>query len=195
MSWKQISARGNEFFNAAFSGGVFYWFSDENVLVGFDVDSEKMIEMPNAPKIQGAWRIWYFVGCGGRLILILVNNLKILEMDKNDGSWIIGCEIDLHIMSANLQTTPHWGINDFSVLSLVKKEEGKGYAIVLAFPGPVLAFPGVVSLGKVVSFNLWYNTQFKLWTSVLDEVVPGESILDIPPYAIAHARIESLSPV
>lgn len=146
-----------------------------------------MIEIPNAPKIQGADRIRYLVGCGGRLILILGYDFKILEMDKNDGSWMIGCEIDLHIMSANLQTTHYWG-NNFSVLSLVKKQEGKGYALVLAFPGGV--FPG-----KVISFNLWYNTQFKLWTSALYEVVPGESICDIPPYATAHARIESLSPI
>ncbi|KAF7152485.1 hypothetical protein RHSIM_Rhsim01G0014000 [Rhododendron simsii] len=186
-SWKQIRAPGSELINAAFSGGAFYWFSDENMLVGFDVDSEKMIKIPNAPMIQGAGMSRCLEGCGGRLILILAYHLKILEMDKNDGSWMIGCEINLHIMSANLQTTPYWG-NGFSVLSLVKKEEGKGYVLVLAFPGSV-------SPGKVIPFNLWYNTQFKQWTSVLYEVVPGESILDIPRYATAHARIESLSPI
>ncbi|KAF7152847.1 hypothetical protein RHSIM_Rhsim01G0013900 [Rhododendron simsii] len=187
MAWKQqIRAPGSELISAAFSGGAFYWFSDDNMLVGFDVDSEKMIKMPNAPMIQGGGRIKCLVGCGGRLILILDYNLKILEMDENDGSWMIGCEINLHIMSANLQTTPYW--NNFSVLSLLKKEEGKGYALVLAFPGSV-------SPGKVISFNLWYNTQFKQWTSVLCEVVPGESILHMPRYATAHARIESLYPI
>ncbi|KAG5563818.1 hypothetical protein RHGRI_000123 [Rhododendron griersonianum] len=189
-SWKQIRApgKGHELKHAAFFGGVFYWFSDENMLVGFDADSEKMIEMPKAPKIQRADKIQYFGGCGGRLILILNHTvIKILEMDKNDGSWKIDCEVDLRLMSAFLhQTTPYWNYYS-SVLSLVKKEEGKGYELIVAFPREV--FPG-----KVITYNLWYIMEFKVW-SVVCEVVPGESICDIPPNTIVHPYIESLSPV
>ncbi|XP_058202874.1 F-box protein At5g07610-like [Rhododendron vialii] len=190
MSWKQIHAHGNELIHAAFSGGVFYWFGDENMLVGFDVDSAKMIEMPNAPKIQRADRIsiQYFGGCGGRLILILDPMvIKILEMDKNDGSWKIDCEVDLHLMSALLhQPKPYWNY-DSSVLSVVKKEEGKGYELIVAFPREVFC-------GNVITYNLSYIMEFKVWT-VVCEVVPGESICDTPPNTIVHPYIESLSPV
>lgn len=145
--------------------------------------SEK-IKMPNAPKILCEFYIRYFGGCGGRLILIMDRNLgevefKILEMDKDDGSWTMVCEFHLRdVMSAFPPMAALYWIRNFSMLSVVKEEEEKGYSLILALPG------------KVISYNL----QLKTW-NVLCVAAPGESICDVPSYATAHPYIESLSPV
>lgn len=70
------------------------------------------------------------------------------------------------------------GKASFSILSVVKEEEEKGYSLILALPG------------KIISYNL----QLKTW-NVLRDAVPGELICYVQPYATAHPYIESLSPV
>ncbi|KAF7152917.1 hypothetical protein RHSIM_Rhsim01G0014600 [Rhododendron simsii] len=157
--------------------------NDDNIVVGFDVYSEKMIKMPNAPKMLCDFYIRYFGGCGGRLILILDRNpdeveFKILEMDKDYGSWTMECEFHLRDVMSALQPIAPYSGKKFSILSVVEEEEEKGYSLILALPG------------KVVSYNL----QLKTW-NVLRDAVPGESICDLHPYATAHPYIESLSPV
>ncbi|KAF7152842.1 hypothetical protein RHSIM_Rhsim01G0014100 [Rhododendron simsii] len=182
-SWKQILAPGTRRGHTAICGGVIHWLNDDNIVVGFDVYSEKMIKMPNAPKMLCDFYIRYFGGCGGRLILILDRNpdeveFKILEMDKDYGSWTMECEFHLRDVMSALQPIAPYSGKKFSILSVVEEEEEKGYSLILALPG------------KVVSYNL----QLKTW-NVLRDAAPGESICDLHPYATAHPYIESLSPV
>lgn len=72
-----------------FCGGVLYWLSDGGVVLGFDIDLEKMIEKANPLKILCvAAEIMYFRECDGSLILIQTHTIstvkfRILEMDKD----------------------------------------------------------------------------------------------------------------
>jgi len=101
-SWKQILAPGRGFRHEVFCGRVIHWLSDGNVVLGIDVESEKMIEMPNLPEIYSAWKIKYFGECGGRLILIQTLTpseydvaLNIFEMEEDFCGWILKFQVDL----------------------------------------------------------------------------------------------------
>lgn len=87
-------------------GGVIYWLSHEGVVLGFDIDSEKMIEKStNPPKIPCVLFMMYFGECDGRLILVqlcLTSDLEfaILEMDKDYSRWIVKYRVDLEPLSS-----------------------------------------------------------------------------------------------
>lgn len=168
-----------------FSGRVIHWLSDGDVVLGFDVESEKMIEMPNLPEIHSVRKIKYFGECGGRLILIqsltLSNEydvaLNIFEMDKDFCFWMVKFQVDLGPLLSGfpeMESTTCY----YSILCVVKGEKEKDFGLVLAIPG------------KVISYNL----NCKTW-NVLRDMALGESISCSYPYATSYPFIESLSPL
>lgn len=91
-----------------------------------------MIEMSNPGKIHCEDKIKYFGGYGGHLILILAQNppyigFEILEMDKDDGRWMVECEVDLwHLIAALHRPTPDWYRNFFCAVCC--QERGTMYS-------------------------------------------------------------------
>lgn len=185
-SWNQILRPGRRFSHEVFCGGVVYLLGDDYVLWGFDVESEKMREMPIARKIpcMYSYNVKYFGECGGHLILVHTLELykvKILEMDKHFRRWILKFEVNLGpLFSVFSEMESRGGYNSvvyYSVLCVVKGEKEHNFRLVLAIQG------------KVISYNL----NCKKW-NVLRDMAPGESISYTYPFATAYPYIESLSP-
>ncbi|KAF7154212.1 hypothetical protein RHSIM_Rhsim01G0017800 [Rhododendron simsii] len=159
-----------------FCGGVIYWLSDEGVVFGFDIDSEKMIENTKIPCVG---QIIYFGECDGHLILIQTHmwstvKLKILEMDKDNNSrWIVKFQVNLEpLLSMGSEFC------SYHVLCVVKGDKKeKDFELVLDWGGTIIS----------------YNLRCQTW-NLLNDMAPGESVSHSLAYA-AYPYIESLSPL
>ncbi|XP_028105961.1 F-box protein At5g07610-like [Camellia sinensis] len=189
-SWKQIDfSKAESFSGGVYWNGAIHWLTEEeNVHTRFDFDTEKLIEIPIAPKpkILSLDKIRYCEGCCGRLLLIQMPlfcsmEFEILEMDRDYRGWIVNCNVDLASLINELpgivQRTDCYA---FHVASVVKGENGDDFELVLVFQEP----------RKVVC----YNVKCKTMKVVIDSVTADfdKFICDHGPYG-PFRFIESLS--
>ncbi|XP_058202893.1 F-box protein At5g07610-like [Rhododendron vialii] len=182
-SWKQIRAPCRSLLQAVFCRGVIYWFGYETVMSGFDVDSEKMIEMKKPLEVR-PMQVRYFGECGGRLILIQTPNrcamaFEILEMDKDDCRWIVKCFVHLGpLQSVSPQLKSEYC--KYYVLYVLKGEMETDFELVLTFPE------------KTICYNLKSNS----WNSWNVLHVPrGQRISPLDSCDTAFPYVESLYPL
>ncbi|KAF7152356.1 hypothetical protein RHSIM_Rhsim01G0016800 [Rhododendron simsii] len=165
-SWRQIHARpGTGFKLGVFCGGVIYWLSDDNVVLGFDVDLEKMIEMPKPPGILSLDKIVYFGACGGSLFLIQTHELidkgfRILEVDTEYCRWIVKGPADLGPLQCVYSQLGYKYGDRYSVLCVLKGEKEEDFALVFSVAGKVLGLHVAV---KKCGGEEWKNWPLRLF--------------------------------
>ncbi|XP_058221872.1 F-box protein At5g07610-like [Rhododendron vialii] len=167
LSWKIVPVRQTSCGRGVFWNGAIHWLTDDNLLLKFDVDVEEMTAMPNpqSPKILPLDKKRYFGQCGDGLILIQCRSrhpsgFRILELEKDYSGWSVKCRVNLRpLISEFPEMTRRIYSNKFKVLCVVKGENERDFALVLAIPG------------RIVS----YYVKHKTW-DVLRDLAPGESI-------------------
>ncbi|KAF7152000.1 hypothetical protein RHSIM_Rhsim01G0017500 [Rhododendron simsii] len=179
-SWKQIRAPCRSLLQAVFCHGVIYWFGYETVMSGFDVDSEKMIEMKKPLEVRHM-QVRYFGECGGRLVLIQTPNLsamafEILEMDMEDCCWIVKCFVHLGpLQSVSPQLKNEY--REYFILCVLKGETEKDFELVLTFPEK----------------TIYYNLKCNSWNVL--HVPRGQRIFPLDSCDTAFPSVESLYPL
>ncbi|XP_058202940.1 F-box protein At5g07610-like [Rhododendron vialii] len=173
-SWKRFRVPDGRHTHEVLCGGVIYWLSHKGVVLGFDIDSEKMIEKStNPPKIPGVALMMYFGECDGHLIFVQLNitsalEFIILEMDKDNSRWIVKFLVNLEPLCSMGSKFSY-----YCVLCVVKEDKEKDFQLVLDLGGTVVS----------------YNVMNQTW-NVLNDMAPGESVS-----YMANPYIESLSPL
>ncbi|KAF7153278.1 hypothetical protein RHSIM_Rhsim01G0016500 [Rhododendron simsii] len=179
-SWKQIRAPCRSLLRAVFCRRVIYWFGYETVVSGFDVDSEKMIEVKKPLEVR-PMEVRYFGECGGRLVLIQTPYqstmaFEILEMDMDDCCWIVKCFVHLGpLQSVSPQLESAY--RKYYILCVLKGETEKDFELVLTFPEK----------------TIYYNLKCNSWNVL--HVPRGQQISPQDSCDTAFPSVESLYPL
>ncbi|KAF7154298.1 hypothetical protein RHSIM_Rhsim01G0013300 [Rhododendron simsii] len=178
LCWRKVFPDQKCFGRGVFWNGAIHWLTDDHFLKRFDVDVEEIIAMPNpeSPKILSRNKTMYFGECGGGLILIQSHShrpieFRILELEKDYSGWVVKCWVNLRPLISKFPEMDRRccnNSNSYNVLYVVKGENGRGFALLLAIPGRIIS----------------YNPKYKTWDMVRD-VAPCESnTLGLHSYAL-----------
>ena len=155
---------GNPFvepFGTCFKGGVYcngaiHWIDDWHISLYFNVDEEKLGEIPTMPPIPEAWeeigRLQYFGESRNHLHLIKIygpctTQFNIYEMESNYSSWFVKYHVNLdaiptafpEMIRSHLDPSD-WRYYLFSILSVVREANDEESYMVLHIPGKVIHY-------------------------------------------------------
>ncbi|KAL7191011.1 hypothetical protein ACSBR2_023145 [Camellia fascicularis] len=143
-----VAATHFTFVKGVFWNGAIHWVNYKTVHFQFDIEAEKLIEIPMNPitKRFSHTKVRYFLECGGHMFLVQNNRpsalgFKILQMamDRNGYNWVVKYQVNLRpLRSVFPELADGYASYAFSVLCVLKGAKKNYFIFVLATPGRVI---------------------------------------------------------
>ncbi|KAK9291571.1 hypothetical protein L1049_019519 [Liquidambar formosana] len=188
------ASKSIHFDKGVFWNGAIHWVGDQGTSLCFDVDQERLRELPMPPLPDGLFEreVRYFGESQDHLHLVetygpRTAQFNVYEMERDYSGWFVKYCVDLDTLTTafpemmarngNYFNSPHWDFYGFAVLCILQGETDEGSFLVLHIPG------------KTIRYNLKDKTYKKLGDV---EDINNEGFLGFR-HSKAYQYMESLS--